>query len=82
MRKYADEAAVAETAQAAGVTDIWQRKLKKITTLEKQLGKQRFNQLLGDLVVKPVGKPTLVPESNKRPALVIQSATDEFTAIK
>lgn len=53
-----------------------------ITALEKQLGKKRFTDLLGDLVVKPAGKPTLVPESDKRPALGIQSATDEFTAIK
>ncbi|HAT1428867.1 TPA: DUF2800 domain-containing protein, partial [Corynebacterium striatum] len=53
-----------------------------ITALERQLGKKRFSDLLGGLVVKPAGKPTLVPESDKRPALEIQSATDEFTAIK
>ncbi|WP_406711239.1 DUF2800 domain-containing protein [Trueperella pyogenes] len=82
IRKYADEQAVAETAQAAGVTDIYERKLKTITTLEKQLGKQRFTELLGDLVVKPAGKPALVPESDKRPALEIQSAAGEFSAIK
>lgn len=81
IRKYADEQAVAETAEAAGI-DVWDRKLKTITALEKQLGKKRFTTVFGDLVVKPAGKPTLVPESDKRPALEIQSATDEFTAIK
>ena len=81
IRKYSDESAVAEAAEAAGV-DVWERKLKTITVLEKQLGKKRFTELLGDLVVKPAGKPTLVPESDKRPALEIQSATDEFTPIK
>lgn len=81
IRKYADESAVAQAAEAAGV-DVWDRKLKTITALEKQLGKKRFATLLGHLVVKPAGKPTLVPESDKRPALEIQSATDEFTAIK
>lgn len=81
IRKYADETAVAQAAEAAGV-DVWERKLKTITALEKQLGKQRFTELLGDLVVKPAGKPALVSESDKRPALVIQSATDEFSAIK
>lgn len=61
---------------------MWDRKLKTITALEKQLSKKRFTTLLGDLVVKPAGKPTLVPESDKRPALEIQSAANEFTAIK
>lgn len=81
IRKYANEQAVAEAAQAAGVTDIYERKLKTITALEKQLGKKRFTELLGDLVVKPAGKPALVPESDKRPALDIQSAAGEFTPI-
>lgn len=81
IRKYSDESAVAQAAEAAGV-DVWDRKLKTITALEKQLSKKRFTTLLGDLVVKPAGKPTLVPESDKRPALEIQSAANEFTAIK
>lgn len=70
IRKYVDESAVAQAAEAAGV-DVWDRKLKTITTLEKQLGKKRFATLLGDLVIKPAGKPTLVPTSDKRPALEI-----------
>lgn len=82
IRKYVDEKAVADAAQAAGVTDIWEQKLKTITALEKQLGKKRFTELFGDLVVKAAGKPTLVPESDRRPALEIQSAANEFTAIK
>lgn len=81
IRKYADESAVAQAAEAAGV-DVWERKLKTITALERQLGKKHFTSLLGDLVVKPAGKPMLVPESDKRPALEIQSAANEFTAIK
>lgn len=81
IRKYSDESAVAQAAEAAGV-DVWEQKLKTITALEKQLGKKHFATLLGDLVIKPAGKPTLVPVSDKRPALEIQSATDEFTAIK
>lgn len=80
IRKYNNETAVAKTAEAAGV-DVWERKLKTITTLEKQLGKQRFAELLGDLVAKPAGKPALVPESDKRPALEIQSPANEFTPI-
>ena len=52
VRKYSDESAVATAAEAAGV-DVWDRKLKTITALERQLGKKRFTTLLGDLVVKP-----------------------------
>ena len=33
------------------------------------LGKKRFDEILGGLTFKPPGKPTLVPESDKRPAL-------------
>lgn len=81
IRKYVDETKVVETAQAAGINDIFERKLKTITTLEKQLGKKRFGELLGDLVIKPPGKPALVPETDKRPTLAI-SAAEEFQKIK
>ena len=40
--------------------------LKTITDLEKTLTKKGFNTILGDLVVKPAGKPTLVEESDPR----------------
>lgn len=82
IRKYSDEKAVVEAAEAAGVSDIFEKKLKTITALEKQLGKRRFGELLGDLVIKPPGKPALVPETDKRPALATVSAAEEFTPIK
>lgn len=40
------------------------------------LGKKKFEQLLGKLVVKPAGKPTLAPASDKRPAM--NTAGDDF----
>nr|WP_279058063.1 DUF2800 domain-containing protein [Mobiluncus mulieris] len=81
IRKYADETKVVETAQAAGINDIFEKKLKTITALEKQLGKKRFSKLLGELVIKPPGKPALVPETDKRPALTF-SAAEEFQKIE
>ena len=44
--------------------------------MTKQLGKKRFEELLSDLVEKPQGKPVLVPESDKRPAM--HTAADDF----
>ena len=79
VRKYTDETAVAEAAQAAGYTDIYDKKLITLTAMERLMGKREFTEVLGDLIHKPVGKPTLVPDSDKRPALHLASATDEFT---
>lgn len=81
VRKYKDEEAVAAAAEAAGITDIWQQRLKTITALEKQLGKKRFTELFAGLVVKPAGKPALVPETDKRPALNTCGADTEFSSI-
>ena len=44
------------------------KELKSIGDLEKALTKKGFNTLLGDLVIKPEGKPTLVEEADPRPA--------------
>lgn len=40
------------------------------------LGKTKFSEFLSDLVEKPQGKPTLVPETDKCPALT--PAKDDF----
>ena len=62
--------------------DIWPRKLKSITALEKYMGKKEFTALLGEFVIKPTGKPTLVSEQDKRPALHSTSAAAaDFKAI-
>lgn len=42
-------------------------KLTTVTNLEKLLGKKRFGELLGPYIVKPPGKPTLVPTFDPRP---------------
>lgn len=44
--------------------------------MQKLLGKTRFDELLAGYIEKPQGKPTLVPESDKRPA--INNAKSDF----
>ena len=74
-RKYTDENAVAETVKQHGY-DPYEQKLLGITAMTSLLGKKIFEELLGGLVSKPPGKPALVPESDKRPAL--NTAIDDF----
>lgn len=81
IRKYTDETAVAEAAKAAGYRDIYKRSLLTITAMEKLMGKKHFSEILGNLVVKPEGKPTLVPVTDKRPELQVSTAADDFTNI-
>lgn len=79
-RKYTDEAAVIDAASAAGYHDIFRRTLLPITEMEKLMGRQEFAKILGGLVVKPAGKPTLVPVSDKRPP--IPSVQNDFHEIQ
>lgn len=79
IRKYTDETKVAAAAEAARYSGIYDKRIIALTAMERLMGKTTFTEVLGDLVVKPVGKPTLVPDSDTRPALDIHSAESEFT---
>lgn len=78
-RKYTDEAAVIEAANTAGYHDIFKKSLIPITEMERLMGKKTFAEILGGLVIKPQGKPTLVPASDKRPAITSTGAEHDFT---
>ena len=80
IRKYTDETAVIEAANAAGYHDIFRKTLLPITEMEKLMGRQDFAKILGGLVAKPAGKPTLVPVSDKRPP--IPSVQNDFHEIQ
>lgn len=55
------------------------RKLETITNLEKKVGKKAFAEILEGVVIKPPGKPVLVTEDDKRPAIQsAESAANDF----
>lgn len=75
-RKYINESAAAKAVEEAGF-DPYERKLRSVSAMQKLLGKARFEELLTPYIEKPQGKPTLVPESDKRPAM--NNAKSNFT---
>lgn len=75
-RKYTDEKAVAFKVKDAGF-DPYEKKLLGVTAMSTLLGKKKFEELLGELIYKPPGKPALVPESDKRPAM--NTAIEDFS---
>ncbi|KGN98416.1 hypothetical protein HQ36_02035 [Porphyromonas gingivicanis] len=82
IRKITDQTAVANALTAEGYTleDVCKpMELRTITDLEKLVGKKQFAGLCGDFVEKPQGKPTLVPENDKRPAF--SPLVDDFKDI-
>ena len=74
-RKYINEKQVAEAAEEAGFTP-YSKHLLSITEMEKMMGKKKFNEILGKLVIKPIGKPCLVKADDKRPPF--NSAKEDF----
>ena len=74
-RKYIDEDAVAVAVSNAGY-DPYEHKVLGVTAMTKLLGKTNFEDILGAYISKPQGKPTLVPNTDKRPEF--NSAVSDF----
>lgn len=82
-RKYAaDDGKIAGILRDNGYDEdtIYAKELLGITKMEGLLGKARFNELIGDYVIKPQGKPTLVKAEDKRPEW--NSAEEDFKNIE
>ena len=79
-RKYSDEEKVAEVVTQAGF-EPYEQKLLGITAMSKLLGKKRFDEILDGLIDKPRGKLTLVPNDDKRQAVQVENAQNEFNDI-
>ncbi len=82
-RKYSDQVAIIAKLKEEGYSsEVYMKpeELKGITELEKAMGKRLFNDYLSGFIIKPAGKPVLVPESDKRLEISsVNSAINDFT---
>lgn len=71
VRKITDEDNLLKTLDSQGfpADSITEVKLFGISKLEKVVGKKQLTEIAGNLIIKPPGKPVLVPETDKRPEL-------------
>ena len=70
-REWTDQDAAFKQLQQSGVPEavMYERKPLTLAALEKVVGKKAFAEAVGEYIVKKPGKPALVPESDKRPAI-------------
>ena len=81
-RTFTDQDAAIQAVIAAGYDEavIYDRKPKSLSELEKLMGKAEFTKQVGKFVIKPPGKPTLAPITDKREAF--NSAASDFAGVK
>jgi hypothetical protein len=76
LRKWVDEESASKVLVQLVGDDAFERKLLSPSKAEKLLGKTRKGGI-EDIIIKPEGKPTLAPESDKRPAINLQESDFE-----
>jgi len=81
-RQYVDQDAAFKALMMAGIDEaiLYERKPLTVAQVEKVLGKAEYRKLLEEpgLVKTEPGKPTLVPENDKREPIKRPSAADDF----
>lgn len=78
-RAFTDQEAAFNVLLAHDVEEaiLYERKPLTLAAAEKVVGKTKFNDLLADYIIKPPGKPTLVVEGDKRPAITNQITAEQ-----
>jgi len=81
LRKWSDEGKALNVLRVDYDADALEtRKFLSVAQAEKLIGKKDFTQYADELVVKPDGAPTLVPEKDKRPSITdVTCDFDELT---
>jgi len=75
LRKWGDEGEATRALEGLLFEEAYEKKLLTPAKAEKALGKARAKDIQG-LIVKPEGKPTLAPKSDKRKSISI--SVDDF----
>lgn len=82
-RAFTDTDDAVDTLIRNGIDEsvLYERRVLTLAQMEKAIGKKTFGEIVGNLVVKNPGKPTLVEESDKRPKITNQpTAADVFNS--
>jgi hypothetical protein len=79
VRAFADQETAFGLAKVAGVEEalLYERRPISLTALEGLMGKKAFAETLESQITRNPGKPTLVPEKDPRPAMVLHSTAEE-----
>lgn len=79
VRAFKDTDLAIKTIVDSGIDEIllYDRKIKTLAQIEKLLGAKQFKELVGELVEKAPGKPTLVLETDKREKIVNRITAEE-----
>ncbi len=79
VRAFKDTDLAIKTIVDSGIDEIllYDRKIKTLAQIEKLLGAKQFKELVGELVEKASGKPTLVLETDKREKIVNRITAEE-----
>ena len=79
VRAFKDTDLAIKTIIDSGIDEIllYDRKIKTLAQIEKLLGAKQFKELVGELVEKAPGKPTLVLETDKREKIVNRITAEE-----
>ena len=79
VRQFTDTDAAFKALINSGIDEavLYERKPIALTAVEKLLGKKDFEAQLSEFIIKPPGKPTLAPETDKRTAITNKTTAAE-----
>lgn len=80
VRAFADQEKAFAALSDGGIDEalLWHREPYSLAQIEKQVGRKPFQELVGGLITKQPGKPTVVPASDPRKDIRQVSVENDF----